>query len=262
MGVEDIVVSVTALVEARPLQQPVGPIVIPPQDDEVDPDTDPLGYAEGQSFMIEYTDVKGQRSRRRITVYDIVAGRNGIPCLRARCHERKATRQFRIDRIQCCIDFDGEVHDDVPEFMAETFGMPIRVARTRETDESENRWPSIVALLRNDAVLLSSLSRVDGTLKSSEVDEALVHLANIVERNNVFLTEAEVCSIRTYIKRLRPNSEAIIRSLVGIRNSGPDHVRRFLITAKKVIEADAVLHTSEIALINDIARELIGVELA
>ncbi|EAQ35612.1 hypothetical protein NB311A_17589 [Nitrobacter sp. Nb-311A] len=153
------------------------------------------------------------------------------------------------------------MHDDVPEFMAETFGMPIRVARTRETSESENRWPSIVALLRNDAVLLSSLSRVDGTLKSSEVDEALNHLANIVERNNIFLTDTEVASIRTYIKRLRPNSEAISRSLVGIRASGPDHVRSFLIAAKKVIEADAILHTSEIALINDIAREFIGVEL-
>jgi hypothetical protein len=86
-------------------------------------------------------------------------------------------------------------------------------------------------------------------------------LAGIVERNNVFLTEAEVCSIRTYIKRLRPNSEAIGRSLAGIRTSGPDHVQRFLIAAKEVIEADGVLHTAEMDLINDIARELIGVGL-
>jgi hypothetical protein len=169
MGMDGIVVSMAALVEARPLQQPIKPIVIPPQDDEIDSDADPLGSAEGQSFMIEYVDSKGQSSRRRITVYDIVGGRAGIPCLRARCHERNATRQFRVDRIRCCIDFDGEVHDDVAKFMAETFGMPILVAQSRATAETEDRWSSIVAFLRSDAVLLAALSRVDGAVKSSEV---------------------------------------------------------------------------------------------
>lgn len=261
MGVEEIVFSMAALVEARPLQQPVRPVVVPPQDDEADPDADPLGYAEGQSFMIEYTDAKGQQSRRRITVYDIVAGRSGIPCLRARCHERSATRQFRVDRIQCCIDFDGEVHDDVPVFIAETFGMPIWAAQRRATDESEDRWTSIIAIIRNEAVLLSALSRVDGTVKASEVDEAVAHLASIVERRNVFLTSNEVASIKTYIKRLRPSSEAISRALASMGSSSPDQVTRFLIAAKNVIEADGFRHPTEINLLDDIAHELIGVAL-
>lgn len=261
MGARAIAVSMAALVEARPLHQPVKRIIIPLHDDVGDAETDLLGHAEGQSFMIEYIDTEGQASRRRITVYDIVAGHGGIPCLRARCHERQATRQFRVDRIQCCIDFDGEVHDDVPEFMAETFGMPLWVARLKETEESKDRWTSIVALMRNDAVLLSALARIDGTVKSSEVDEAVDHLARIIEKNGIFLTEAEVYAIKAYIRRLRPNSDAISRSLMGIRNVGADHVQRFLITAKKVIEADAILHSSEITLINDIARDLIGIEL-
>jgi hypothetical protein len=261
MGMEFLVSSITALVEERPLPAPPKPISIPDEDDAIEGNTDPIGYAEGQSFMIEYVDSKGRVSMRRISVYDIVGGTAGIPCLLARCHEKRATRQFRVDRIRCCIDYDGEVHEDVALFLTTTFGMPISVASAKEDDENTNRWRAIVDAIRADAVLLSALSRADGRVKSVETIEAVGHLAALAERQDIFVLEREVASIEAYVKRLRPNADAISRALEALTGSDFNHVRRLLMAAKRVIEADGILHAAEIALINDIARELTGVDL-
>src|SRR5690606_19646165 len=110
--------SLAGLVDSRPLgPPPVAPSL--PNEDVDEPGKQSLGFAEGQSFAIEYVDAAGRPSSRRITVYDIQMTSSGVPCLYARCHERGAMRSFRVDRIKYCIDYDGEVFDDVPAFLHE-----------------------------------------------------------------------------------------------------------------------------------------------
>lgn len=97
-------------------------------DDQGDAAPD-LGTAEGQSFEIEYCNSEGVHSDRRITVWGLKEGTSGIPMLVARCHKSNKTRTFRTDRIECVIDNSGEVHEDVPAFLHDTFGMPLEIAR-------------------------------------------------------------------------------------------------------------------------------------
>lgn len=261
MEISQIASAMASLIDVRPLQDPFRPIVIPNDDDPIEADTEMLGYAEGQTFMIEYIDSKGRSSTRRVSVYDIVGGRSGGPCLLAKCHERHATRQFRIDRIQCCIDYDGVVYDDVTSFLTTTFGMSISVARSKERDDDVARWKSIIDALRADAVLLSALSRVDGKVKVVETSEAVVHLVRLVERGDIFLSDADVASVEAYVKRLRPTHGAVSRALEAIAMAGTSHIQRLLLAAVRVIKADEVVHPQELNLVNDISRELIGVDI-
>lgn len=212
--------------------------------------------------MIEYVDSKGQESTRRITVFDIVSGDSGVPSLMARCHEKKKERQFRIDRIRSCVDFDGEVHDDVPQFLIDTFGMSFFNAHAKVTQKNAERWQAILDLLRSETVLLAALCRVDNLVKPVEIDVLIEYLATLVENQDIFLSPAEVASMERYAKRLRPTEDAIMRSLDAVSAKGARHVEQLLIAAKRVIEADEILHQEEVELINVMAHELAGVKVA
>jgi hypothetical protein len=258
MGTSELAVVISAHVESRPLPAAFRDVVLPDEDD-VDPARgDALGFAEGQTFMIEYVDSMGEPSRRRITVFEIATADNGIPLLVARCHERRAIRSFRIDRIQCCIDYDGEVHENVPAYLTEVFGMSVAAAARRPSDP-DKRWEQIFSVLRNDAVILAAVARSDRRLKPSELDVATRYLVRLVENSTmIFLTEDEVKSVARHIERLRPRIEAIDRALPRLTLRGADAVMKLLLAAVDVMDADDDRHPAEMQLINMIAQELLG----
>ena len=245
-------------VESRPLPEPHGPVVLPPEDEEQEEEGGLLGYAEGQTFMIEYRDAKGALSRRRITVIDIRRGTSGVPCLVARCHERKAMRMFRVDRIASCIDYDGQVFDDVPAFLQEMLGMAPQAARAREAAGS--RWPRVREIIAPDAVLLSAMCAADGTISAAEAEQATVYLARVAERALAdMLSPDEIGSVETYLRRLRPGYDAIARAIDRLRGRGRDDILALLRAAVSIMDADGRRHPEEIALVNTIAEELTGV---
>lgn len=261
MGLHEIGTTLSAWVDAKPVWASTLPVELPPEDDEQERDARGLGSAEGQSFIIEYRDSKGRVSRRRITVWHISeSSRDGIPFLYARCHERQAMRTFRIDRIASCIDYDGEVHDDVPRYLADILGMSIGLATAKE-DASARRWQLIVSDIRPDATLLAAISRCDGHVAASEVQEILSYLARVVEGGGEILNDDDVAALDRYVARLRPTSEAIRRALDAASSYSPDRIKRMLIAAARVMDADMKRHPAETRLVNTVAEELLGVTL-
>lgn len=261
MAGEWIVRELATRVESRPLPEVFRPVVLP-ADDEPDHDGEVLGYAEGQTFMIEYRDAKGATSRRRITVFDIISGSAGIPALRARCHERKATRQFRVDRIVCCIDYSGEIHDDVASFLHENFGMGSASASAREDDATASMWPRVLEVIRDDAILLSAMAKADGSFSDAELHTIVDYLSGRVERSVKFLTPREVEAIRAYVRRLRPGAESLSRSVNNIIQQGSSRIEEILRAKVRVMDADGRRHPQEVELLNRIANEFIGVHVA
>ena len=231
------------------------------EDDPVDSMAAGLGVAEGQSFIIEYVNAAGKSSMRRITVFSIVAGAGGVPCLMARCHERKATRQFRADRIAACIDYDGEVFEDVAGFLSDTFGMDLRVASRQKGSEREKHWQQIVACVRPMAVLLAAVSRSDGQVRSVEIETSAQCLAKIAERKELWVEQEDFERLVTYIRRLRPDAQAIGRALDEVSRYPKADVVAFFQAAKAVMEADGVAHPEEAEIINEMAREILGADV-
>lgn len=259
MTLSNLVHDLSYLVVQRPVPDAPRPVVLPDDDDIIPATLETLGHAEGQSFAIEYIDSARRPSTRRITVYGIVAGANGVPLLVAQCHERKAQRSFRVDRIQCFIDYDGEVYSDVPAFLVENFGMAAEHAERKGNDAV--RWKNILETVKHDAVILAALARADGATIREEVEIARDHLSRVAENDGMMLEEAEILAIYRYASRLRPTELAIERALKHVAGLQPRHTQRLLIAAASVVDADGKRHPREIDLINAVAVELIGAKI-
>lgn len=85
-------------------------------DDDLSEDMEPTspGYgASGMAMQIRYRDSRGRGSMRRISVISVGGAESGF-LLRAFCHERRAPRSFRSDRIEEAIDLaTGEIIEDM-----------------------------------------------------------------------------------------------------------------------------------------------------
>ncbi|MCB1424096.1 MAG: TerB family tellurite resistance protein [Nitratireductor sp.] len=248
---------ITALVSRVPENKPVPkgfePVVgIEDLEPETEPDT--IGVAEGQSFIIEYVDGAGSFSRRPITVFDLVQSKTGYLSLRAKCHVRKKTRMFRIDRIRCCIDYDGEVHDDIPAFMHETFGTSMTGLVQPAPASLEVRPLGV----RHEAVLFAALMRSDGSIHDLEIKRAVDFLSPSAAGAGVSVEEAERL-LNKYLRRLLPTKSAIERALEHVRAMDPSAQMGFFSVCVAIVDADNRRAPEEIALINDMAEEILGV---
>lgn len=220
-----------------------------------------FGSREGQTFMIEYVDARGQASARRITVWNISAGSAGIPCLIARCHERKAQRNFRVDRIRAVIDLDGEVHDDVVTYLRERVGLAASLAALAAAPNSEDdrAWSEMRAAARPAAILLAGVSLSDGVKHPDEIEVAAEFCARFCERRGFAPTGTTLSAFRRYLKGLRPDREMMLAALDRIQAEQSDEIIAVLRGARDVVEADGHLHAAEIGMLDDICRELTGV---
>ncbi|MCY1707306.1 WYL domain-containing protein [Pannonibacter sp. SL95] len=260
----DAIAFEIALMAAPP---PPRAIRLPMADDDEDDDARAdLGHAEGQSFAIDYVNAKGEASTRRITVWAIREGADGTPLLYARCHERKAMRSFRVDRIACCIDYDGEVHDDVATFLADNFGMtPQLVTFTRPAARqpgSRTRWQEALAHISPHAILLAAVGRGDRRFIQVEADEAALHCAEIAERASHAFDHDWMPRLSRYIARLRPPETAIAEAVEMLRNRSPQEITSALVACLAVMDADGKRHSAELALVNAIAEDLTGLPIA
>lgn len=219
---------------------------------------------EGQSFIIEYMDGRGQLSQRRISVWGIDEGSEGIPRLVARCHEQQATRRFRIDRIRSVISLDGEVFDDVGAYLADRLGLegaPDAIARAPRPGLSP-AWPKMLELCRPYAILLGALSVADGRKIQVEIDAAADFCVWLCRKAGLEPDEPERQAFGAFMKGMRPAEMSVVTALDALMSEEPETLTAFARAGRAVIEADGVLHPAEVALLNEIARELFGVEIA
>ncbi|WP_372094392.1 TerB family tellurite resistance protein [Tistrella mobilis] len=259
MALVDVARRMAAHVERRPVPPAPRPVSLPPEDDdEIFVSRSLRGRnAHGQTFMIEYLNAKGEDSRRRITVLKIETMTTGALALYATCHERRAFRAFRIDRITCCIDLDGEVHDDVGRFLSVTLGIPVRLSAQREPSE-EARWRRLLNAARAEGIVLAALARIDGEVHDAEVDVLTATIMPILDSTGLDPTAEEIETIGRGLSRLRPSENTLYDALDTLRARGPAAVRRVMLGAVQLIQADGRLRPEEVALVNEVSMELLG----
>ncbi len=229
------------------------PVVLPEEDaKETQPFAREVAF-EGQSFMIEYVDTKNRESRRSISVLSVKYNDHGDPSLWAICHHRNAPRLFRIDRIQCCIDYDGEVHDPAP-FLLETLDLDV-TAKAPVADVDSSRLRAARDRARPHAILLAGLSRCDGYMHPDELGVLCRHCEQLSD--NLSLEECDRLG-RTY-RRLKPTPRQMNEALDSLRSEPVDVLERFLISAHELIRADGKLTPQEAELYDQFHYELTGV---
>lgn len=211
---------------------------------------------EGQSFMIEYENAKGEQSCRSISVLAVKYNDSGEPYIHARCHHRKAQRSFRIDRIECCIDYDGEVHDPGP-FLLETLGLDID-ARGPVADVDHARLNAARRQARPHAILLAGLSRSDGYMHPDELAVLRVHCEQL--RDDLTLDECN--RLGKNYKRLKPTVDQMEDALEMLRSGPPRLLDKFLVASAQLIRADGKVTPEEAELFGQFCEELSGVRVS
>ena len=207
---------------------------------------------EGQTFAIRYKAADGAITLRRIT-----ATRVDGQSLAAYCHERRAPRAFRLDRITDIVTADGEALPPGPFFQA--YGIDLKTGAAPAPPPGV----SIEALRRqsfNDARagarLLAALARADGDMASAEMAEAAGFITAYIREMHIAVKSEEATRAAAYVARLYPTPAQIDKAIEKVAAMPQPIQRLWRDHAERLIQADGVLHPAEADLIQRIDAAL------
>jgi len=230
---------------------------------ELAEDQEATSDLEGSTFAIEYRDAAKNFSRRRVTVKHVY--RNGkdliIGCY---CHERKAPRTFRYDRIVAVIDLDGVVHDPA-DFFADELRMPVtklweecapKATKPDKLATDEKPGAAHRKIARDGLRLLIALGRADGFLHDEELEVVLQYIAAKAERAGLEMREQDCAALTGYLRRQHPSSDVLARCLGNLENESPADQKLFLRSAMALVNVDGIQHEAEFAMLLDLQQRL------
>lgn len=203
---------------------------------------------------IDYTDVKGSRSRRRITTRALKLGPQA-PVLQAICHERSAVRNFRCDRIECFITSDGEVIEP-NDFFRETFSINLSKS-LEETGDPHRKLRE--ALIPGLSILITA-ARVDNEFHDREFDAIMNWVRQKIRNLNAFKPDgheeqAFLAAIEYTSSSMRPQRGTLPTHLAKLfLEEDGDGIALFTQALDDVIDADGVFHPTERGIINELDR--------
>lgn len=215
--------------------------------------------------LIDYVDAQGMQTRRRITLLKVARGPHA-PLLTAICHERRALRTFRCDRIECFIDDDGVV-TTCPDFFRDTLRIDLEDLASASTSVGAGDIArEIRAHLRPFLSVLVTAARCDGNFHDEELDAICQYAERELFngslgwkfRNQV--TVEVLDELTPIIRKMRPHREYLPQCLERIADLPEDDYKRFVRALEHVIVADGVVVADELELINDLGNFLADVQ--
>jgi hypothetical protein len=230
-----------------------------------DPGHNVTRYALDRYFsMIEYSDAAGQRSRRRVTMLHVDDNGRTMQ-LQAFCHERKAPRCFRLDRITCIITQDGEVLDadawfaeiladaDItqitgraPQLLQTTKPAPLLSPYTALRREITPALTVLIASARSDDILHPK--ELDCILRFAEDEAVLLRDAGRLHGN----PEADAFDkLERTIRRLRPTREDLQTAFTALAALDLNRQRHLAKALAETAAADGRVDDIEADLIED-----------
>ncbi len=230
----------------------------------LDDDTDdmlresgPIGAQDdcllGHTMMIEYVDANHHASCRRVTIlgFDL----EPPVVIRARCHERRANRSFRLDRVTTIIDaLTGEVFERPYEYFLRRFGVNFDELFL-STLEDENRMGAILKHVAPGLTLLGGLASSDGFFHPEEIEAIARYCDAELTNSGVFATDVEMQSILDHAGRfLVPSVDEFRLACATIAKRG--NLRPILRSLREVIDADGLITADEMSFYQEIESEL------
>lgn len=218
---------------------------------------------------MEYVSARGECTRRRITMkrFDDAGA---APRLYAWCHERRAIRSFRLERIACFISVDGEVlAPDAfwasigisPPITAEASARPVasRPAASAIAAPAPRADLALRRSTRRQLRVLAGLGRCDGVYRPVEIEQMLQYALKEGEWDGIAPSEQETEAFRAYLGRLRPTREALSEALHDLFEAPRGKHRlyareaeRFLAAACAVAQADGEIAPEEFQFLEDL----------
>lgn len=185
---------------------------------DLDPITEPE-ILEPVFALMDYRDAKGGYTRRRITMLTLAPGPNA-PILKAVCHERRAQRSFRCDRIEGFIEDTGEVLT-CADFFTEFLGIDLSRMRPREAvATADSKATEARDKLRPALALLVALARSDEHYLPEELNAICNFVEDVMPEINDPAHPGEVSALpklRQLISRMRPTQQSLDGFLAALQ---------------------------------------------
>lgn len=221
---------------------------------------------EPMFLVIDYRDAAGRFSRRRVTTRWLE--KRGKDCyVGAICHERRAHRKFRLDRIEGVIDADGIVEKASSFFdsiIADDEGYEVAKPARRTPQSVSRPTASAYTLLRREIkpalVILSAAARADDFLHIEEIDRMMLFTETEAEHLVEEGVIAECPDIDGFYKlgrlitRLRPTRDELYDALDTIATWPGDRTGRLMKSLVSVVEADGIIVRSEFDFVREISE--------
>jgi hypothetical protein len=200
--------------------------------------------------VIEYGDEGEWLDRRRITMIKLLRGPHA-PILRAVCHERRALRSFRTDRIRCVIDADGEIFN-TQDYFRNVFMIDLDQFGPDQEAEALKAARAIRDYLRPGLSILVCAATSDEEFHDKELDVieawARTEVAAFPERRPEQFTEDELTlrQLRPLIAAMRPQRKSLPGYLYQILQQQPERTSRIEGALTAVFEADGRITRGEV----------------
>lgn len=249
---------------------PKGPMPVPasrefvpsPADDTLDEqemlEADETGTIELEEIysIIEYIDSSGARTRRRIPLRKIQPGPKG-PLLSAICHERRALRSFRCDRIQCFIDDDGVVVEP-GDFFRDLLCFDPESLAPEADDLALHRARELRDLIRPGLSTLVIAAMSDEDFHASELDVICRYieddLETLAKRKKIEApTISEIDAMIPLVRKMRPQATSLPSYLRKIVEYDTTRFARFCNALRELILADERISCGEAEFMSDLA---------
>lgn len=193
----------------------------------------------GRAIFISYRDAKGQLSDRRVSIINITETSVGDRLLSAFCHERRARRAFRIDRIIEAIDLaTGEVF--AGQGLVEGLGA---LMVNEETPEA-----AVFHRCRHEITILAFLAKCDGYYHPAEEEVILHHILGAC-----FDLDIDGDLVLSKIRGLYPDVSQYFDALRALATSKDEEIiTRVVRSAIQLVAADGEISPEEHALVSDL----------
>lgn len=216
--------------------------------------------------VIDYCDAAGNRSRRRITTRWIEK-RGDVSYIGATCHERRAHRLFRMDRVEGVINDDGVVVEARCFFEDAISGDPgYEIERTVATSqkitvgESTSHYTLLRRELKPALVVLVAAARVDDVLHSEEIDRIMLFTeteAECLVQDGAVMTLPGLegfDKLGRLVHRIRPIQSDLDEALGVIAEWPEQRLQRLIQGIAGVVQADGVIVSSEFDFLNELTE--------
>ncbi|WP_243612952.1 hypothetical protein [Shimia aestuarii] len=241
------------------------PNVPPPEIDAIDveelqqPDEHGELQLDELFITIDYKDASGKESRRRITLLKAARGPQA-PILTAICHERHALRHFRVDRIECFIDMDGEVFE-TKSFIQETLLIDLNAFTSTASakkakkgiDPGLQRAREIREILRAPLSLLVLAALADDEFHICELEVICCYIEDELWARDIDVTADELNALTGLVRKMHPTSRSIGTHYDKVLRLDDDGFRRFQSALRELIAADGIISSTEEAFLADLA---------
>lgn len=210
----------------------------------------------GETIIMQYRDLAGIVSSRRITVYRV-----DDTHIRSWCHEQSAYRTFRKDQVVSLADLDGEEFDNLEEMLPIILDTSFKQIDRQCREMAEPHLEEFYLkrhIVMPEIILLRALARVDGRAHRYENRAIMDYLASRLTDLKIELSHKESEIADRWIRRVYPEEFEIEAAVPQLNDLGKEGIKRFLKACKNIITADGKIMMSEVELYEKLGHAVIA----